>query len=113
MLFKNILGKRLTSYGGYLTYSVFYTTQGDGHAIDAADVIIGGPNGFIVHNSVEQPPAQENWIHNVRMSEDEFTNLDGSAVTRDQFMNILVNITSIYIRATYWHEAVSTRCLQC
>ncbi|XP_045458049.1 laminin subunit alpha [Melitaea cinxia] len=103
------LGKRLTSYGGYLTYSIFYTTQGHGHATDAADVIIGGPNGFIVHNSVEQPPAHENWIHSVRMSEDEFTNLDGSAVTRDQFMNILVNITSIYIRATYWHEAVSTR----
>ncbi|XP_046976709.1 laminin subunit alpha [Vanessa cardui] len=103
------LGKRLTSYGGYLTYSIFYTTQEGGHAIDAADVIIGGANGYIVHNSIEQPPALENWIHSVRLSEDEFNNLDGSAVTRDQLMNVLVNITSIYIRATYWHEAVTTR----
>lgn len=104
-----ITGKRLTSYGGYLTYSIFYTIREDGHAIAAADVIIGGANGFIYHNSVEQPPSLENWLHSVRIIEEEFTNLDGSAVTRDQFMNVLANITSIYIRATYWHEAVTTR----
>ncbi|XP_045509429.1 laminin subunit alpha [Colias croceus] len=103
------LGKRLTSYGGYLTYSIFYTSREDGHAIAAADVIIGGANGYIVHNSVEQPPSLENWLHSVRISEEEFTNIDGSAVTRDQFMNVLVNVTSIYIRATYWHEAITTR----
>ncbi|XP_032527888.2 laminin subunit alpha [Danaus plexippus] len=103
------LGKRLNSYGGYLTYSIFYTTRDDGRAIAAADVIIGGANGYIVHNSVEQPPSQINWMHTVRISEDEFTNLDGTAVTRDQFMNVLVNVTSIYIRATYWNEAVTTR----
>lgn len=53
-----------------------------------------------------------NWMHTVRISEDEFTNLDGTAVTRDQFMNVLVNVTSIYIRATYWNEAVTTRWVQ-
>ncbi|VVC86157.1 unnamed protein product [Leptidea sinapis] len=103
------LGKRLTSYGGYLTYSIFYTTREDGHAIAAADVIIESSNGYIVHTSVEQPPSLENWIHSVRISEDEFTYLDGSTITRDQFMNVLVNITNIYIRATYWQEAVTTR----
>lgn len=72
-------------------------------------MIIGGSNGFIVHNSIEQPPSLVNWMHSVRFTEEEFTNLDGSAVTRDQFMNILVDVTSIYIRATYWDEAVTTR----
>ncbi|XP_034839290.1 laminin subunit alpha [Maniola hyperantus] len=103
------LGKRLTSYGGYLTYSIFYTTRENGHAIAAPDVIIEGSNGFIVHNSIEQPPSVENWVHSVRISENEFTNIDGSPISRDQFMNVLVNITNIYIRATYWHEAVTTR----
>lgn len=103
------LGKRLTSYGGYLTYSIFYTTRLDGHAIPAPDVIIGGANGYIVHNSIEQPPALVNWMHSVRISEEEFTNLDGSAVTRDQLMNILVDVSSVYIRATYEAEAVTTR----
>lgn len=51
----------------------------------------------------------ENWIHEVTISEDEFSNLDGTAVTREQFMNTIVNITAIYIRATYWNEAVTTR----
>lgn len=109
ILYCLLLGKRLTSYGGYLTYSIFYTTRENGHAIAAPDVIIGGSNGFVVHNSIEQPPAVEDWVHSVRISEDEFTNLDGSPITREQFMNVLVNVTSIYIRATYWHEAVTTR----
>lgn len=109
VLFLFLTGQRLTSYGGYLTYTVFYTTRDEGYAVIEADVIIGGSNGYIVHNSVEQPPSLVNWKHSVRISEDEFTNLDGSAVTRDQFMNILINVTSIYIRATYWHEAVTTR----
>ncbi|CAK1588443.1 unnamed protein product [Parnassius mnemosyne] len=103
------LGQRLTSYGGYLSYTIFYTARDEGYAVIEADVIIGGVNGYIVHNSVEQPPSLVNWRHSVRITEDEFTNLDGSAVTRDQFMNVLVNVTSIYIRATYWHEAVTTR----
>lgn len=53
-------GQRLTSYGGYLRYSVLYTARGSGHAIAAPDVIIGSASGaFIVHNSVEQPPSLE------------------------------------------------------
>ncbi|XP_048488928.1 laminin subunit alpha [Plutella xylostella] len=103
-------GKRLTSYGGYLKYSIFYTTQsGNGHAISAPDVVLGGSSGYIVHNSVEQPPSVENWEHAVRIAESDFTNVDGSAVSRDQLMNVLLNLTAIYIRATYWHEAVTTR----
>ena len=62
-----------------------------------------------MHNSIEQPPSLVDWVHSVRLSEDEFTNLDGTAVTRDQFINVLVNVTSIYIRATYWNKAVTTR----
>ncbi|XP_059055423.1 laminin subunit alpha [Achroia grisella] len=102
------LGKRLTSYGGYLTYSVHYTARYGGRAAAAPDVIIGGSSGYLIHNSIEQPPALTTWSHSLKLSEDQFTNLDGSAVTRNQFMNTLVNVTSIYIRATYWHETVNT-----
>ncbi|RVE52213.1 hypothetical protein evm_003132 [Chilo suppressalis] len=103
------LGKRLTAYGGYLTYSINYKNQESGQAIAGADVIIGGPNGYLVHNSVEQPPSFVDWMHAVHVTEDEFTNLDGTAVTRDQFMNTLVNVTNIYIRATYWEGSFTAR----
>ncbi|KAJ8738019.1 hypothetical protein PYW08_000614 [Mythimna loreyi] len=102
------LGKRLTSYGGYLTYSIYYQTRLDGGAIAAADVIIGGSDWYLVHNSVEQPPSLTNWVHAVRLSEEEFSNPDGSPVSREQFMNTLVNVTSIYIRATYWDQSIET-----
>ncbi|KAJ8736784.1 hypothetical protein PYW07_000055 [Mythimna separata] len=102
------LGKRLTSYGGYLTYSIYYQTGLDGGAIAAADVILGGSDGYLVHNSVEQPPSLTSWMHAVRLSEDEFSNADGSPVSREQFMNTLVNVTSIYIRATYWDQSIET-----
>ncbi|KAI5640965.1 laminin B (Domain IV) domain-containing protein [Phthorimaea operculella] len=97
------------SYGGYLTYTVYYTTKFDGRAIAAPDVILGGASGYIIHNSIEQPPSLVEWTHSVRLSEDDFVNLDNSAVSKDQFMNILVNVTSIYIRATYEAEAVTIR----
>ncbi|XP_075991137.1 laminin subunit alpha isoform X2 [Anticarsia gemmatalis] len=102
------LGKRLTSYGGYLAYFILYTAAEDSRAIAAADVIIGGNDGYIVHNSIEQPAAKVSWSHAVRLTEDEFTKLDGSPVTREQFMNTLVNVQSIYIRATYEDKSIQT-----
>ncbi|XP_063394216.1 laminin subunit alpha [Cydia fagiglandana] len=106
---EHFIGKRLTSYGGNLTYSIFYVSRETGKAILAADVIIGGPNGYIYHNSIETPAPQTNWIHSVPLTEESFTNLDNTAVTRDQFMNTLVNVTAIYIRATFEDESVTTR----
>lgn len=81
----------------------------DGHVVVAPDVIVAGANMYIVHNSIEQPPAAVSWVHSVRIHEDEFINLDGTPVTRDQFMNVLVNVTGIYIRATYEAEGQTTR----
>ncbi|XP_060809379.1 laminin subunit alpha [Amyelois transitella] len=103
------LGKRLTSYGGYLTYAIYYTAQDKGRPSAEPDLIVGGSNSYIVHNSIEQPPSETAWTHSVRITENQFTNLDGTAVTRDQFMNILVNVTSIYVRATYWDEGIITQ----
>ncbi|KAL0902126.1 hypothetical protein ABMA27_000070 [Loxostege sticticalis] len=103
------LGKRLTSYGGYLTYTIYYASRNDGRAIADADVIIGGPSGYLVHNSVEQPPSFDDWEHGVKMTEDEFTRLDGTPVTREQFMGALANVTSLYIRASYWEDSAAAR----
>ncbi|KAH9634640.1 hypothetical protein HF086_000612 [Spodoptera exigua] len=74
--------------------------------------LIGDDSGqkvvYLVHNSVEQPPSKVSWMHSVRLSEDEFSNTDGTPVTREQFMNTIVNVTSIYIRATYWNQSIET-----
>lgn len=103
-----ILGKRLSSYGGYLTFSIFYTAR-DVKPIDAADVIISTSNGFLIHSSIEQPPPMENWTYSVKLSEDQFKNLDGSSLSREQFLNGLQNVFDIYIRAAYDSNAVTSR----
>ncbi|XP_026331928.1 laminin subunit alpha isoform X2 [Hyposmocoma kahamanoa] len=101
-------GKRLSSYGGHLTFSIFYTTR-DVKPIDAPDVIISTSNGYLVHSSIEQPPPEDNWTYSVKLSEDQFKNLDGSSISREQFMNGLQNVVAIYIRAAYDSNAVTTR----
>ncbi|CAB3226438.1 unnamed protein product [Arctia plantaginis] len=102
------LGKRLTSYGGYLTYSILYSAADYSRALFSADVIIGGNDGYIFHNSIEQPPSRTTWTHGVRLVEEEFSNIDGTPVSREQFMNTLAYIDSIYIRATYEDKSLIT-----
>lgn len=102
------LGKRLSSYGGSLTFSIFYTTR-DVKPIDAPDVIINTSNGYLVHSSIEQPPSVYYWTYSVKLSEDQFKNLDGSSLSREQFMNGLQNVVAIYIRAAYDSNAVTAR----
>lgn len=91
-----------------MTFSIFYTTR-DVKPIDAADVIISTSNGFFVHNSIEQPPPMDNWTYSVKLSEDQFKNIDGSSLSREQFMNGLQNVVTIYIRAAYDSNVVTAR----
>lgn len=91
-----------------MTFSIYYTTR-DVKPIDAPDVIINTSNGFLIHHSIEQPPPVVDWTYSVKLSEDQFKNIDGASLSREQFMNGLQNVVAIYIRAAYDSNAVTAR----
>lgn len=96
----------LTAYGGILTYTLHTTAGLFGKSLYGPDVIIEGKDLTILHQSYEQPASGRNFHAAVRMTESSFTTLNGGSVTRDQFMHILRDLNSIYIRATYWDQTV-------
>lgn len=105
------LGNRLTSYGGFLKYSLLYTTSPLGNAISHADVILEGADNWLVHSGIEQPPINTHWKKNLSIVESEFTTISGLPATRELLMTALENLQGIYIRATYWEASITTRYL--
>uniref|UniRef100_A0A1B0CH53 Netrin axonal chemotropic factor n=1 Tax=Lutzomyia longipalpis TaxID=7200 RepID=A0A1B0CH53_LUTLO len=92
----------LTAYGGYLSYSILYTTGLYGSAIIAPDVILKGKDQTLVHQSYEQPANAHVFRGSVKMVESNFRTTSGAPVTREQFMTLLKCLEMIYIRGTYW-----------
>lgn len=99
----------LTAYGGYLTYTLFYTTGLFGKALLGPDVILEGKNMVIIHQSYEQPANAINFFGSVKMVETNFRTISGAPVTRELFMVMLRDLNAIYIRATYWEQTVISR----
>ena len=99
------LGNRITSYGGFLRYKLHNTVDSesqDSTGIVAADLILSGNNITIIHEHIEQPTIEEPFEFTTKLTEREFRHLNGHEVSREQMMMILVNLNSIYIRATYF-----------
>lgn len=101
------LGKKFTSYGGYLNYTVHYTTGPFGKAVSAADVILQGANITLFHYADEQPPSFFNFRAAVRLVEANFLTSNRLSATREQIMVVLEDLSGIYIRATYWDPSIT------
>lgn len=99
----------LTAYGGYLTYTLLYTTGLFGKALLGPDVILEGKNMVIIHQSYEQPANAISFFGSVKMVETSFRTISGAPVSRELFMVILRDLNAIYIRATYWEQTVICR----
>lgn len=99
----------LTAYGGYLTYSLYYTTGLFGEGLIGPDVILESKNGYILHQSYEQPANEQTFHGSVRIVESSFTTVTGAPVTREQLMVALRDLNAIYVRATYWEGTVISR----
>lgn len=99
----------LTSYGGSLSYTLYYTTDIFGKGLIGPDVILEGKNAVIIHQSYSQPASAQTFTGNVKMVESSFTTISGAPVTREQFMVILRDLRAIYIRATYSDSTVVSR----
>ncbi|XP_054277134.1 laminin subunit alpha [Macrosteles quadrilineatus] len=106
------LGKRLTSYGGALNYSIFYTPGPFGSAMGGPDVIIRGADIYLLHFALEQPAATETYPATLDLVESNFVLPSGLPTTREQMMQVLERVQGLYIRATYWEDSVTTRLMR-
>ncbi|XP_017779043.1 PREDICTED: laminin subunit alpha isoform X2 [Nicrophorus vespilloides] len=96
------LGKQLTSYGGYLNYTISYTIGDLGKATMRPDIILEGANNYLVHNGYEQPPVEQKYVNLLEIVESNFQLPNGVPAKREDLMMILKEVKGIYIRATYW-----------
>lgn len=101
------LNKKLTSYGGYLNYNVYYSTGPFGKAVSAADVVLQGADTALFYYSDEQPPSFVNFKASVRLVETNFVTSNRLSATREQIMIILEDLRGIYVRATYWNPSIT------
>lgn len=101
------LGKMLTSYGGYLRYTIQYSTELFGNAVGGADVILYGADTYLLHYADEQPPSSVDFEASVQIVESNFITLNRLPATREQIMVVLGDLQAIYIRGKYWQPSVT------
>ena len=104
---ESYLNKKLTSYGGWLNFTIYYTTGPFGQAVPGADVILQGAEHFLIYRAEEQPPSFENFRASVHLVESNFESRQNVRATREQIMVVLGDLRGIYIRATYWQPSLT------
>lgn len=106
---KQYLGNQIKSYGGFLNFSIHYTSNLFGNAVGGADVILYGHETYLYYFSPEQPASNTIFPNFVELIEGNFILATGLSTTREQIMQVLQNLNGVYIRATYWEPTVTTR----
>ncbi|XP_071477998.1 LOW QUALITY PROTEIN: laminin subunit alpha-5-like, partial [Diadema antillarum] len=109
-------GSKLTSYGGKLEYTIRNNpmpTRGDGlgltNQINRPDVIITGNNITVRYIHIEKPDPGRDMSVSVDLRENNFQySISGSPVTREDFMTVLADISSLQIRAQYFDRILTT-----
>ncbi|KRT80925.1 hypothetical protein AMK59_5061, partial [Oryctes borbonicus] len=103
------LGKKLTSYGGFLKYNLFYTIGESGRALYGADIILEGANTYLTYTSSEQPANEQDFVGSLEIVEANFELPSKLPANREHIMMVLKDLRGIYIRAGYWSATYSTR----
>ncbi|XP_035902063.1 basement membrane-specific heparan sulfate proteoglycan core protein isoform X6 [Anopheles stephensi] len=100
------LGNKLTSFGGYLNYTLRYTPHSSGGISrnNSPDVVLHSGNKIKLHhyrtNNAISPYGSS--THSVAIVEDEWQNYeDGNTVNREYLLMALANVSDIFIKATY------------
>uniref|UniRef100_A0A8C6Y3U8 Laminin subunit alpha-1 n=1 Tax=Naja naja TaxID=35670 RepID=A0A8C6Y3U8_NAJNA len=103
---KSYLGNKLTSFGGYLKYTVSYDIpmdSTDSDLVSSVDVIIQG-NGHILSTRSEGLSLQpyEEYSSAVHLISENFVDFNTKkSIDQDTLMTVLVNVTRILLRASY------------
>ncbi|XP_066250557.1 laminin subunit alpha isoform X1 [Euwallacea similis] len=103
------LGKKLSSYGGFLRYTIFYSIGDYGSAVSGPDVILQGANTYLTFSSIEQPPSVTKYSTKVELIESIFDTPSGDQAKREHIMEVLKDLRGIYVRASYWSRGETTR----
>ncbi|XP_076452135.1 basement membrane-specific heparan sulfate proteoglycan core protein-like isoform X4 [Babylonia areolata] len=95
-------GDKVSAYGGYLRFTLTYTTAFDAgqSRMDVdMEIISNDQRMYLLFNPGLK--AQETQDYEILLRESSFRMLDGSQPTREAFLTMLADIDAILIRATY------------
>lgn len=106
---RDYLGKKLSSYGGFLNYTIYYAIGSQGTAVSGPDVILKGADTYLTYSNFEQPPPASEFITTLQLVESNFELPTGVPARREHIMEVLRDLQGVYIRATYWTASVTTR----
>jgi laminin alpha 3/5 len=96
------LGDRLSSYGGFLRYSIRHITTGlsTSEKTTPPDLVLKGGNTSLIYYSTSLPSNGEYVDTEIRLTEMHFRQPSGSPATREQYLLLLHNLEAIYIKAS-------------
>ncbi|XP_072107642.1 laminin subunit alpha-2 isoform X2 [Mobula birostris] len=100
-------GEKLYAYGGKLRYAIYFEAREEvGRSSYEPQIILrGGPtSGMIIVRHLSAPQIGQLTRHEVELTEHEWKyahSPDGGPVSRKDFMDVLLDINSILIKASY------------
>lgn len=107
----NFLGDKVTSYGGYLNYTIRYIPSpgGQNSPNSAPDVEINGNDIRLLHfRRTPLSPNREETI-SVPLLEQYWQRQDGQTVNREHLLMALANLDAFLIKATYTTTTAETQ----
>ncbi|CBY38048.1 unnamed protein product, partial [Oikopleura dioica] len=95
------IGSMVNTYGGSLEYTVSFKSQYD-TPINLPDVVIRAADGSQLSYRFRTPtlPNRDN-SRRVALREDNWHDMNGEPVSRDQFLSVLADVTGVFLRTTY------------
>ncbi|CAM1304488.1 HSPG2 (predicted) [Pycnogonum litorale] len=104
----SFLGNKLTSYGGYLNFTVSYSAGFDTQPNTDPDVLISGNDIVLVYRYREAPRAGTGNTISIPLYETLWRRQDGGDANREHMLMALADLQAILIKATYTQETTSS-----
>ncbi|CAD5115314.1 DgyrCDS4302 [Dimorphilus gyrociliatus] len=98
-----IQGDLSSGYGGRIFFNYYTESLNSNWGLNHADIILESTDGYKISSQFQDHAnfVSSNRKITILLREDQFFNdINRHAVTRRQFMNILIHLKSVYIRAT-------------
>ena len=112
------LGNKITSYGGKLKFQTIYMLPRDDPTVSEPmtanmDVIIMGHNMTIYHTFTSVPQPSTMFSYELVISKNKFRDVATDlSITREQLMDILIDVDAIHIVANHYSSPGETRLME-
>lgn len=77
--------------------------------ISGADVIFYGANMYLLYESFQLPVNSAPFVFSIKIAENNFLTISKTTATREELMQVLQNLTAIYIKASYAEKGEITK----